>query len=536
MMDRQLPSGEPLSRPRVSAIALATMALISMSAGAAPLDLGNPDVEARWDNTIRATAGIRAQDRSPTIDNAFGFPYDQSNALFPSKGDFISKRLDLLTEFDLAWQKKYGFRVSGAAWYDGAYGSQAASTPNPTAYVNNQFTSPVTRYYRGPSGELLDAYVYGHFDAGSTPIDARLGKQALIWGEGLFGSTNSVAYSQVPSDGIKGAANPGASAKETALPIAMASGVAQLNDQMSLAAFYTFQWATNRLPEGGTYFAPADTVLQGPNVGREGPVKGEGGDIGLALRWRPSWLDQGTVGFYARQFDEKGPWASQLDAATNLRRAVYAHDVQLYGTSLTTVVAGGVSLGSEISYRRHMPLNSSGAAGPDSEGARGDTLHALVNGVKAFGQTSLWSSSSVAAELATSHLLSVTENNALYKGNGNPACALEPILSGCSTSTFWTAGISFTPSWLQALPGVDLSMPTFVSYNFKGNAPTNSGGFEGTKVAKIGLSAVAYARHQFDVTYTRYWSDHGVVAGRQLVLGAPYNDKGNVTLTYQYAF
>jgi hypothetical protein len=520
---------------RMGAATLGSLAL-SMSANAGTLDVGNPDLSVRWDNTVRANLGVRLQDRSPAIDNAFGFPYDQSNALFPNKGDFITKRLDLLTEFDLAYQKNYGFRVSAAAWFDDAYGNFAASTPNPTAYVNNEFTSVVKRYYHGPSGEFLDAYVYGHFEPAATPVDARLGRQALIWGEGLFGSTNSVAYSQVPSDGRKGAANPGASAKETALPIEMVSAVAQVTDQLSLAGFYTFKWNNNRLPEGGTYFAPADTILEGPNVGREDPVKGGSGDIGLSLRWRPDWLGQGTIGLYARQFDEKQPWASQLDAATNLRRAVYAKDVQLYGLSLTKSV-GGVSVGAEASYRRNMPLNSNGAAGADSQGARGDTFHALLNGVASFSQTPLWSSSSVAAEVSMSRLQKVTQNANLYKAEGTAGCTDQPILAGCSTKTFWTVGASFTPTWQQALPGVDLSLPLFGSYNFKGNAPTNSGGFEGFKVARIGLSALAYATHQLDLTFTRYWSKTGTLAnGRQLVLGVPYNDKGNVTLTYQSTF
>lgn len=520
---------------RPCAIALAAMA-VAVPAGATTLDFGNPDLTVRWDNTVRGNLGVRLQDRSAAIDNAFGFPYDQSNALFAEKGDFITKRLDLLSEFDMSYQKRYGFRVSGAAWYDDAYGNRAATTRNPSAYVNNEFTDVVKRYYHGPSGEFLDAYVFGRFEPGAMTVDARLGKQAVIWGEGLFGSTNSMAYSQVPNDGRKGAANPGASAKETALPLEMVSAVAQVTDELSLAGFYTFKWRPNRLPEGGTYFAAADTILEGPNVGREGPVKGTSGDIGVSLRWRPEWLGQGTIGLYARRFDEKQPWASQLNPATNLRRAVFARDVQLYGASLTKVI-GGFSVGTELSYRRNMPLNSAGAAGPDLNGARGNTFHALINGVAAFSSTPLWSSSSLAAELSVSHLHKTTRNANLYRAAGTASCTDQPILSGCSTRTFWTAGASFTPTWLQVLPGVDFSLPMFGSYNFKGNAPTNSGGFEGFKVARIGLSANAYANHTLDLTFTRYWSKTGTLAnGRQLVLGAPYNDKGNVTLTYQTTF
>jgi hypothetical protein len=523
-------------KPRcgLGAIAAAAALSLALPATGATLETGNPDLSLRWDNTVRGNLGVRLQNRSSDVDNAFGAPYDQSNALFPNRGDFITKRLDLLTEFDLSWQRTLGFRVSGAAWYDAAYGSRAATTTNPSAYIDDEFTSAVKRYYAGPSGEVLDAYVFGHFEPGGTAIDARLGKHAVIWGEGLFGSTNSMAYSQVPNDGRKGAATPGASAKETALPIEMASAVAQISDELSLAAFYTFKWRPNRLPEGGTFFAAADTILEGPNIGREAALKGKSGDVGVSLRWRPQWLDQGIIGVYVRRFDEKQPWAAQLNPATNLRRAVYAEDVQLYGVSLTKIV-GGISLGSELSYRRNMPLNSSGAAA-DGYGARGDTVHAVVNGVASFGQSSLWSSSAIATELGVTYLHKVTQNDHLYKAEGTAGCTVQTILSGCSTRAFYSLGASFTPSWVQAMPGIDVSVPVFASINFKGNAPTNSGGFEGFKVFKLGLSLNAYARHTLDLSLTRYWSETGVISGRQMLLGAPYNDKGNVTLTYQTTF
>lgn len=493
-------------------------------------DTGDSDIKVRWDNTFRYSLGNRLQNPSPTINNAAGAPFDQSNSLF-KKNDFFTNRLDWLSELDLRY-KEFGARVSTAAWYDASYGNNAAHTNNPTAYVNDRFTSPVTRYYAGPSGEVLDAFVFGRADAGAVPVDVRLGKHAVIWGEGLFGSTNSVAYSQAPSDSNKAVANPGASAKETALPVWQVSSIAQLTDDISVAGQYTFSWATNRLPEGGTYFAAADTILLGPNVGREGAVKGKGGDLGLSMRWRPEWLDQGTLGLYYRNFDEKQPWAAQLDTATGLRRAVYARDVNLYGLSMAKVV-GGISVGSEISYRTNMPLNSRGQDGTDSYGARGETFHALVNGIKTFGQTPVFSSAALSAELAMSSLVKVTDNAAAYRGNGNAAagCATTDIVAGCSTRTFWTLGVSFSPTWTQVFPGVDLSMPLFYSINLKGSAPTNSGGFEGAQTVKVGLSAAVYQRHFIDLSFNYY---HGKTdPSRGLVLGAPYNDKANVMLTYQ---
>ncbi len=98
---------------------------------------------------------------------------------------------------------------------------------------------------------------------------------------------------------------------------------------------------------------------------------------------------------------------------------------------------------------------------------------------------------------------------------------------------------SFVPTWLQAFPGVDLEMPLFLSNNFKGNAPSNGGGNEGTSTWKIGLTAKAYARHQFDLAYTGYDQKIEDLPGSTYgsrVLGAPYKDKGWLSFTYQVTF
>jgi hypothetical protein len=513
---------------------LAAAILATTPAWATDFDTGNPDFKLRWDNTVRYNAAVRLRHRDPLVDRAGGFSYDQSNALF-DRGDMITNRLDLLSELDLSFRERYGARLSGAAWYDEAYGSRAAHTANPSAYVNDEFTPVVKRFYAGPSGEILDAYLYGRFDLGESSLDARIGKHAVIWGEGLFGSTNSVAYSQNANDARKATANPGASAKETALPVSQVSAVLQVSEKLNLAFQYTFKWAPNRIPEGGTYFAGADTILDGPNVGRAPALEGRGGDVGLALRWRPDWLEDATVGFYARRFDEKSAWTSQLDPAIGLRRPVYARDVDLFGISLAKVL-GGMSVGTEVSYRRHMPLNSRGAAPVTLEGARGETLHALVNAVATYGDSPVFASASLSGELAFTHLIKVTDNPALYRGPGNVAagCPDEDIVAGCASRNFVSASVSFIPVWTQVFPSVDLSMPLFYSANVKGNAPTNGGGSFGFQTLKVGVSAVAYSRHLIDLAVTGY---HGKTdAGRGLILGAPYNDKAYVSLTYQTTF
>lgn len=513
----------------------ASFLLVANQAHGFDIDVADSAFRLRWDNTIRYNWGMRLQDQSDLINRAAGGAFDQSNAAF-DKNDTITNRLDLLSEVDLSYLGLYGARLSAAGWYDEAYdGKNPAVVPGGTSYVNNKFTSVVERYYAGPSGEILDAYVYGRFDLGDIPIDVRAGQHSVIWGEALFGSTHAIAYSQAPSDLRKLTGNPGASAKETALPIDQLSTVIQLNDQLVFSTQYLFEWKPNRLPEGGTYFAPADFILEGPNVGRGDAIEGDKGDYGVSLRWRPDWFD-GTMGAYYRKFDEKAAWNSQLDASTGLQRAVYAKNVELYGLSVGTNL-GGVSVGGELSYRKNMPLNSNGSVieGHRLEGARGSTWHAVLNGVQTYGDSALFDSASLSGELVWSGLDKVTANKAAYRAKGfQPKCDDDTKMRGCSTDDFYSASLAFVPVWTQVLPGVDFKLPIFVSRALSGNAPTIGGGNEGFTTGKMGVTAEAYARHIFDVAVTYY--DQKTSDSRNLVLGAPYKDKAWLSFTYQTSF
>src|SRR5690554_6819261 len=99
-----------------SALALAVLAATG-GASAMQIDVGNPDIRLRWDNTVRYNLGIRAEDQDSAIMNNPNF--DESDGKF-DKGDIVTNRLDLLTEIDLAYKWHFGARVSAAAWYDDA--------------------------------------------------------------------------------------------------------------------------------------------------------------------------------------------------------------------------------------------------------------------------------------------------------------------------------------------------------------------------------------------------------------------------------
>ena len=74
-----------------------------------------------------------------------------------------------------------------------------------------------------------------------------------------------IAQSQHPIDGRKGAANPGSEVKELFLPLTQINLQAQLSPTIAVEMQYYFDWANTRAPEGGTFLAPADLTMQGPD-------------------------------------------------------------------------------------------------------------------------------------------------------------------------------------------------------------------------------------------------------------------------------
>ena len=175
-----------------SALAIAVL-IASGSASAMQIDLGNPDIRMRWDNTVRYNLGIRAESQDSAIMNNPNF--DESDGKF-DRGDIVTNRLDLLTEVDLAYKWHFGARVSAAGWYDDAYSDRSVDSNVPgysTSYNNDKYSSEVERYVYGPSGDILDAFVWANFDVGQVPVNVKVGRHTLYWGEGLLFGAHAIS-------------------------------------------------------------------------------------------------------------------------------------------------------------------------------------------------------------------------------------------------------------------------------------------------------------------------------------------------------
>jgi hypothetical protein len=592
----------PACRPSPGrcALAAAVLALLSpaapVSARDIPLDV--PDLALRFDNTLRANVGIRTDPVDARLSASPAFTGSEYGV---EHGGLSAGRLDLLSEIDLAYRDRHGARVSGAFWYDLAYrGGEVSRDPAlagvPGSYVGDEYSDYTRHRYLGPWGELLDAFVFARVEPGGVPITVKAGRHTLYWGEALMlgGATHGVSYSQMPLDLQKGLAVPGTEAKELFRPIASVSAQAQLTPSLSLAAQVFLEWQPYLYPEGATFLAAGDFGFDGPDgVYRPtGPTSGiyllnggarepdDLGEFGVALRWRPDWLD-GTVGLYYRRYADKfaavlltanpggqGPLSPDVSSPYRYDQ-YYAEGVDLVGASLAKQVLG-VSVGLEASYRIDTPLlaQTLGFAvapapsppapseavlfphGPprlveNSYQARGDTLHGVLNAIGVL-KAPLFSVASWALEVTYSRWLEVRDNPDMFYAEGHGVCRADPALGasartkadGCATRDHVGIGAGFTPTWYRVFPGVDLSMPLSVSWTVRGNSPVSMGGNEDSGSYALGIAADVRSRHRLELRYADYFGlvrfGGPVPSGNGMM--ALLESRGNVTFTAKTTF
>ena len=169
-------------------------------------------------------------------------------------------------------------RFSGAFWYDQRYHDRF---DNESVYTSNFLENGVQtvnrlykhadRYYAGPSGELLDAFVFAKVEAGDVPIYLKLGRHIYSWGQSLLDPIHGISYGQMPLDLAKAQAQPGVEVKEVFRPLNNISAIVQVTPSFQLSGQYFLQWERNILPEAGTYFGLSDIATDGAGALMAGP-------------------------------------------------------------------------------------------------------------------------------------------------------------------------------------------------------------------------------------------------------------------------
>lgn len=489
-------------------------------------DTGNPDLKILWDTTVKYSSAFRLEDAdSKLLAEPFShWPNtDDGNRNFRKTG-LVSNRLDVLTELDFIYKRSFGFRVSGAAWYDTEYfgknDNNSPATANNRSVAHDRFTHD-TRDLHGSDAEILDAFVFGRFELGERPLTMRLGQHTLLWGESLFFGANGIANAQAPIDVVKAASVPNTQFKELMRPVNQISGQLQLTPDIAVGAYYQFEWEQTRLPGAGSYFSGIDFLSEGgerlivgeaggpfanaPAFFRARDVKAsDSGQGGVQLRLRAGEVD---YGLYAVRYHEKAPQIylrpqAVPDFGTGQIGSyvwVYPEEVRAYGASATTTF-GAVNVAGEVSVRHNTPLASDAqldlAGTGDNDGnplyGVGDSAHAQVSALASVGPHFIAREADVVAEIAWNRVTRITKNKSAINPN--------------ATREATNLRVIYEPKYRQVLPGVDLSVPIGVGYGLDGNSMA-VGAFNGEDVGdvSIGVSGSYLDVWRFGVSYTHYF-------------------------------
>lgn len=109
----------------------------------------------------------------------------------------------------------------------------------------------------GSSIELLDLYVSGNFNLGDLPLNVRVGKQVVSWGEGTFQLNGINVVNPIDVSAFR---RPGAEVKEGLLPVPLAYMSLGLPSNLSLEAFYQFKFEPYQVDSTGAPFSGADIL------------------------------------------------------------------------------------------------------------------------------------------------------------------------------------------------------------------------------------------------------------------------------------
>jgi hypothetical protein len=381
------------------------------------------EIEGRFDSQISVGASWRMDGPSSNLISPVNGGtskgsgnYDDATQNF-KKGETFSQIVKGVHDLELSYENM-GVFTRAKYWYDAELESGARGhghTANGYTPDTELDDSGFNDFAKFSGFEILDAYWYGAFDLGEKPLDVRIGRQVVNWGESTFiqGGLNAIN----PFD-VNAFRRAGAEVKEGLLPVNMAFASLGVTDNLSVEGFYQIEWEPTAIDGCGTYFSTNDFVAEGCNGVRiNNPAFGLNGDdeayfalnplftqltpvvnknstraadddgqYGIAFRYFSEELNNTEFGFYAAKYHSRLPVASgiynnititttSLDNLVSEYFVEYPEDIEMLGVSFNTNV-GELAWSGEISHKMGVPMQINGTsliAGVLSGGNTGNT-------------------------------------------------------------------------------------------------------------------------------------------------------------------
>lgn len=372
-------------------IRLFGLCLLIAAAGLSPayaIDFEWHGIEGSFDTTLSWGQNYRVSERDPALiglsngGRAFSVNADDGNLNYDT--GLISNALSFTSEFEARY-RNFSVFLRGTGFRDMLNDDPGDTERTPL--------TPQARDRVGQDLRLLDAYLSGSFRLGQRPLELRLGRQVVSWGESTFIQNGINTINPIDVSRLR---VPGAELREALLPVGMIWGNLGLTRNLSLEAFYQYDYENTELEPAGSYFSTNDFVADGgrfvylgfgaapdyvtgpdgelvpapDNAVPRGPDArpSDGGQYGVALRAYLPEFNYSELGFYFINYHSRVPvvnartgtlaGAMAGDYPGSARYFIsYPEDIKLFGLSLNTELGNtGIALQAEVSHRLDQPL------------------------------------------------------------------------------------------------------------------------------------------------------------------------------------
>ncbi len=224
---------------------LAVAVGLVMAAQAQGIEFYAGGVEGNLGTQLSMGSSWRLEEQNKTL---LGDPNINNGNANYQKNDAFSQTFNARNDLQVSYEN-FGAIVSAKYWYDAA--------------LENDDSLDDSDYHelaKFSGARIMDAYVYGEFEVLDMPMDVRLGKQVISWGDSTFipGGINSVN----PYD-LSAFSRPGAKLKDAVIPVSMAFANVGLTDNLSAEVFYQLEFHETVLEGCGTYFSVNDNFATG---------------------------------------------------------------------------------------------------------------------------------------------------------------------------------------------------------------------------------------------------------------------------------
>ncbi len=410
MTNNALPIRTLRRQSRAIQMAVAMTLAIPVPIYAVQFESENGIISGSFDTTISYGTTFRVQSRdkkllglaSTTLPNGTQPPGSLGGTAFSVNADdgnlnydkgLVSNVVRVVPELELNHESGFGLFARARAFYD----FENEDNEREKIPLTDDALELV-----GSDIELLDAYVYGQFDAGNAPVEVRVGDQVVSWGESTFIQNGINVINPIRVANIR---TPGAEVREALLPEGMVWANIGIRNNQSLEVFYQYDWAETEPDPSGSYFSTQDFLGSGgervmlgfgriPDIIPLGPAgaasvgqtplgavvpRGEdrnakdSGQFGVAYRLFLEQLNSTELGFYFINYHSRLPIVSAVTGSlAGLGSGDYAgsaryffefpEDIQLLGTSFNTQLGtSGWALQGELSYKWDVPLQGDDA-------------------------------------------------------------------------------------------------------------------------------------------------------------------------------